>query len=264
MIQTTTGLNQNISNNLELVKGADTIIIEDDAYTEGYAFASSTPNSELCRTPEYPAGTLRGFMDLRFFFTTDTVIDPFTHVLTVLIIEDGVTKIWVTGDTVNGELRLDYLDQTQTIGSRIKLWFDPQKKYQIIVKTAPGLEGDYNVILDYIRFELVKHDNPVMNYVNSSEVIGGDLWVMDVGSDSVTGNGSTSTQNVTILPNYPFKDVLFSSLNSSSHINSNRGELVDGDIVFVIRDVRGTALSGDIPLKWFAVGVIELPIVRPL
>jgi hypothetical protein len=264
MIQTTTGLNQNISNNLELVKGADSIIIENDAYTEGYAFASSTPNSELCRTPEYPAGTLRGFMDLRFFFTADTEIDPYTHVLTIHIVEDGIQKVWTTGNTINGELRLEYIDQTQTIGSRIKLWFDPQKKYQIIVKTAPVLDGSYNVILDYIRFELVKHDNPLMNWVNASETIGGDLWCIDAGVDSVTGNGSTSNQVVSITPTYPFKAVYFASLNSFSHINSSQGTLSGGNVNFTIRDTRESALSGTIPVQWLIIGVAELPLVRPL
>lgn len=269
-MNSTTGLSVNLSNTLtdELIKGADANVLSGENYTNHQAFSCSVPNAEIATSIVYPAGLFVGYYDIRVFYTTDTSIDPFTHILTLQVYEDGELIKYSGGNSVDGEIRLDYLDQTQTIGSRIKLWFNPNKTYKFILKTSPSMDGSFNVLVDYIRFEKVKHDAPFMAWINATENTGRDLWMIDTGTDIVTGTGAVTATKTTYC-NYKFKtienawcrftgaDSLMDSLNGDPGTDTNQ-------IGFKFRNVTGSGFTGNYVFKWTVIGTVELPLIRPL
>jgi hypothetical protein len=271
--QSVTGILQNQQGRIDACApiARDAIPINGNQYTGGQAAGCCIPNGVVF-DKQFNKRDIEGYYAIRVFFDTDTVLDPYTHLLTLEIYEDGVLKIWDTGDSSDGQIILDYVDQTRTLGSRIVLWFDPNITYRILLRTTENVSG-FTVNVDYIQLTQIHHANPLMSWVNASELVGGDLWMMDEVRDTVTGTGAATVKKVVGL-NYKFKEIYYvgvtfentvmynAALDNSAYSGINPENT--NEVPLIIGSAGGTNFSGALLFRCFVVGSVELPMVRPL
>lgn len=266
-----TGFLENHQNRVEATnkKGDDADLYPGAEYTDNMAVICSTPNGIVMDTGELPPRTLEGYYSIRALFDALDTIDPFVTLAYLDVYQDGELIIWDSGDPVNryvdGQIHLDYMDQSRTLGSRIDTFFDPKSSYRLKVRTADPLLSP--IILDYLEFTKIYHAHPIASWINSSELVGGDLWMFDAGSDTAVFNNVASV-NKSITPNYPFKKIEYADcmpIDLGGDFNATLAAEPTGDnVTFSIRNVDGTPSTETLTFKWMILGTVELPIVRPL
>lgn len=268
MLGRTTGILNNHPNRLEATnyQGIDAYIVTGEQYTDNMAAGCCIPNGIVFDAGPFDRRAFEGYYAVRVFFDTTEELDPYEWVGTLEIYEDGVLKVWNTGDHIDGKIKLIYADQTRTLGSRIVLWFDPNKSYRIIVKTSPVV-NNYGFNLDYLQLTQIHHANPLESWINSSEIIGGELWVNDGNKDSITGSGS-ATATKTIYPTYPFKEIYqvgITPVHSSGQYKA-RVTSIDGGNSFTALFKRddNANWSETVNFRWWCKGLIEMPMIRLL
>lgn len=266
MESNTNGVLNNHPNRIESTsnRGLTTFSVYDSKYTDDEAVGSSIPNNILF-DKTFNKQDIEGYYAIRVFYDTTPVQDVYTPVLIMDIYEDGVLKEWTTGDQINGEIVLDYFDQTITLGSRVTLWFNPSIEYRIVLRTHPSL-SNCTVNLDYLQFTQIHHANPLMSWVNASEITGGDLWMFDAGNDVITGTGAVYAQS-TIYPNYPFKQIIYVDVSAESttgKYNATPYNVGTSSFNYAVRDVDGANWSTGVNIRWKCMGLLELPAIRPL
>jgi hypothetical protein len=241
-------------------------------YNNETAVGSSGPNKYLYDQSFTNKNTsnriLTGFYSIRLFYDCDPKTTPeyMDWVLSLEIYEDGELKVWNTGDEVDGIIKIPYVDDTLNLGCRVILWFDPSKDYEIKVKTSPTLPGTYMVNLDYLQFTPLYHGHPLMSWVNSSEIIGGELWMIDSNTDTITGNG-TSVATGSILTTYPFKQIMKADVtveSSTASYHATPYNIGTNSFNYAVRNVTGANWSTTLTVRWNVMGLVDLPFIRPL
>jgi hypothetical protein len=234
-------------------------------YSNGEAIECTEPNADLMVLGEFEPTDLSGFYFIRVFMNGSgySAHDPIGE---LEVYKDG-EKVDYTGHgdaNVDGELIIPYTGTT-ACGCRFGLWFDPKSYYTLNVKTKSLCEESKPVILEYIKLDQIQHFNPLMTWVNASEETGGDLWAFDVGTDTVTGDGDTS-KTKTISTTYDFKQIYFADAMPITGSNLNAtifpGGIGTSSVEFAFS--KSTNWSNTYTFLWFIIGIVELPVVRPL
>lgn len=250
--------------------GKDSVVISGDDYTDGRAVQCTIPGGVLF-DKEFKRREIEGFYSIRIFWGAIGTMEPMTNGMLMEIYEDGELLGFESMDCVDGEIKLAYMDQTQNLGSRVTLWFDPKCTYRIRLITDEFITVP--IFLDYLQFTQVHHMNPVLSWVNASEVIGGFMVMDDYVMDSVSGGGTSSVQ-YSVLANYPFREILYINatfmdqptmqvaLDSSKYENLFPESTQEVPCIFGRGD--GANWSGDVTFVLHIHGTVELPMVRPL
>lgn len=255
----------------EINKGETVQTVNGDGFSNGYAVVSYTPN-EVIFQKSFKKRELDGYYCLRDFHdVTDdsTISGTFTSIATLEIYEDGVLKVWTTGNSSDGKIPITYWDEYDIVrGERIYLWFDPSKSYEIKIRTALDIDGTYGVILDYLQLEQIHSGNPIMNIVEYDGSTGINMSIEEVGITSMTGN-NTSSVTGTIVPWIPFKSILYADVQVESNsglYNANTYNFSGLSFDFSIQRVDSMVISSatTLTIRYFCKGVADFPIVRGL
>ena len=268
MEETTNGILVNHPNRLESsnYEGSDGFIVYGDQYTDNIAVGCNIPNGVVFDTGILDKKTFEGYYNVRVFFDATNPNDKgIIPGLVLEIYEDEELKVWNTGDSVDGSINLDLAGTSQKLGARIVMWFDPNKTYRIVLRTPLSLAYD-SINVDYVQLTQIHHANPLMSWINGSEIVGGDLWMIDTNSDSVTGSGTTAATK-TVNFAYNFKEVYMANAictNASTLNVSLSGNPTANGATFSFKHIDGSNWTSTINFKWWVLGTVELPMIRPL
>lgn len=250
--------------------GKDSSLIYGEEYTDGKAVQCAIPHGILF-DKEFKKREIEGYYSIRVFWGVIGSMEPMSNALTIEVYEDGELLGFESMDCIDGEIKLAYMDQTESLGSRVTMWFDPKCAYRIRILTDGSITVP--IFLDYLQFTQLHHMNPLLSWVNASEVIGGFMVMDDYIMDAVTGDGTPSIQ-YSVLANYPFKEVLYINatfmdqptmqvaLDSSGYENLYPENTQEVPCLFGRGD--GANWSGDVNFVLHIHGTVELPMVRPL
>lgn len=267
-----TGLLVNYANKIDALRcPGEGVRVAGDQYDGGFASGSSQPDTVIF-DKTFEQHDLEGYFAVRLFYDTNPITDYQTWVATLEVYENGVLKVWDSGNQDEGKIKLILVDQVQTLGCRVMLWFNPKKSYRIIVRTAPTISG-FSVNLDYIQFTQVHHGNMFLNWINASETIGGDLQVVDHIWGTLSAPNPVTTLKTGLLASYPFKEMFniigtvddHPELGVSVDTTAYEGNYPSGVYVpIIVGRGDGASWSGTLTVRVTVVGTVELPMVRPL
>jgi hypothetical protein len=263
------GVLSNHANTIDATKysGTDSQVVSDFNYSDNSVVRCFVP-SGIMFDKTFSKRDLEGFYAVRVFYNSTKELDPFEVLLIMEIYEDGELITWTTGDQNNGQIQLYYSGETATLGMRVVLWFDPTKSYRIILRTTDDLDGTYGIDLDYLQFTQIHHANPLVNWINASETTGGDLIIIDMNTDSIQGTGAVYA-STSILLQYEFKKIYYANAvaeSTSGIYNINVSNVTANTFNVTARTTNDSSILSTtvIPIRWFAIGTIELPLLRPL
>jgi hypothetical protein len=234
------------------------------SYEDGEAIKTSIPNITVVDTGELEAGYLSGYYSVRVYWTTTGELEPGQVAGELEIYKDG-SKIDYTGTGDANDDGLLLCDQNSGNGTRFTLWFDPKSTYQLKFKSGVSITPTVPLIVDYIKFDQIHHFHPMMSWINASETSGGDLWMFDTNTDTVTGDGDTITTS-SIITAHDFKKIYYADAfveDDTGLMNVTRASSsTDTSIVLIFK--YPTNWSNTVTFTWFVYGTVELPVIRPL